>query len=63
MKTCGHGALPPFHAAYTFAKSIDNASGAGGGAGISGVVNTGAVNDSGPILGNQNSFVTQRRST
>ncbi len=41
-------------AAYTFAKSIDNASGSGGGAGISGVVNTGAVNDSGPILGNQN---------
>jgi hypothetical protein len=43
-----------FLAAYTFAKSIDNASGSGGGAGISGVVNTGAVNDSGPILGNQN---------
>jgi hypothetical protein len=42
-----------FLAAYTFARSIDNASGAGGGAGISGVVNTGAVNDSGPILGNQ----------
>jgi outer membrane receptor protein involved in Fe transport len=41
-------------AAYTFAKSIDNASGLGGGAGISGVVNTGAVNDSGSILGNQN---------
>jgi hypothetical protein len=43
-----------FLAAYTYAKSIDNASGQGGGAGISGVVNTGAVNDSGPILGNQN---------
>jgi hypothetical protein len=43
-----------FLAAYTFAKSIDNASGTGGGAGIVGVVNTGAVNDSGPILGNQN---------
>jgi len=43
-----------FLAAYTFAKSIDNASGMGGGSGISGVVNTGAVNDSGPILGNQN---------
>ena len=43
-----------FLAAYTFAKSIDNASGMGGGAGISGVVNTGAVNDSSPILGNQN---------
>ncbi len=41
-------------AAYTFAKSIDNASGTGGGAGITGVVNTGAVNDSSSILGNQN---------
>jgi Carboxypeptidase regulatory-like domain/TonB dependent receptor len=41
-------------AAYTFAKSIDNASGLGGGAGITGVVNTGAVNDSSLILGNQN---------
>ena len=41
-------------AAYTFAKSIDNASGMGGGAGITGVVNTGAVNDSSSILGNQN---------
>jgi len=43
-----------FLASYTYAKSIDNASGMGGGAGISGVVNTGAVNDSGPIVGNQN---------
>src|SRR5712692_1250517 len=43
-----------FLAAYTFAKSIDNASGSGGGAGITGVVNTGAVNDSSSILGNQN---------
>ena len=43
-----------FLAAYTYAKSIDNGSGLGGGAGISGVVNTGAVNDSSPILGNQN---------
>jgi hypothetical protein len=41
-------------AAYTFAKSIDNASGTGGGAGITGLVNTGAVNDSSSILGNQN---------
>jgi len=41
-------------AAYTFAKSIDNASGFGGGAGITGLVNTGAVNDSSSILGNQN---------
>lgn len=43
-----------FQSAYTFAKSIDNASGAGGGAGLSGVVNTGAVNDSSLILGDQN---------
>jgi hypothetical protein len=43
-----------FLAAYTYAKSLDDASGMGGGAGISGVVNTGAVNDSGPVLGNQN---------
>jgi hypothetical protein len=43
-----------FLAAYTFAKSIDNASGSGGGAGITGLVNTGAVNDSSLILGNQN---------
>ena len=43
-----------FLAAYTYAKSLDNASGIGGGAGISGVVNTGAVNDSSPILGDQN---------
>jgi len=43
-----------FLAAYTFATSIDNASGSGGGAGIVGIVNTGAVNDSSLILGNQN---------
>jgi hypothetical protein len=42
-----------FLAAYTFAKSIDNASGSGGGAGIVGIVNTGALNDSSLILGNQ----------
>ncbi len=42
-----------FLAAYTFAKSIDNASGSGGGAGIVGVVNTGAVNDTSLVLGNQ----------
>src|SRR5258708_17233132 len=35
-------------------KSIENGWGAGGGAGITGVVNTGAVNDSSSILGNQN---------
>jgi len=42
-----------FLAAYTLARSIDNASGSGGGAGIVGVVNTGAVNDTSLILGNQ----------
>jgi hypothetical protein len=42
-----------FLASYTYAKSIDNGSGQGGGAGISGVVNPGAVNDTGAILGNQ----------
>lgn len=42
-----------FLAAYTWAKSIDNASGSGGGAGISGVVNTGAVGDTSAMLGNQ----------
>ncbi len=47
-------------AAYTFAKSIDNASGLGGGAGITGVVNTGAVNDSSSILGNQNNPIANR---
>jgi len=47
-------------AAYTFAKSIDNASGMGGGAGITGLVNTGAVNDSGSILGNQNNANANR---
>ena len=43
-----------FLAAYTYAKSLDTASGMGGGAGISGVVNTGSLNDASPILGNQN---------
>lgn len=38
---------------YTFAKSLDDASGTGGGAGISGVVNPGAVGDSSSVLGNQ----------
>jgi hypothetical protein len=42
-----------FLTAYTYAKSIDNASGLGGGAGISGVVNAGALNDSSSILGDQ----------
>jgi len=43
-----------FLAAYTYAKSMDNASGLGGGAGISGVVNTGALSDWSSILGDQN---------
>ncbi len=38
---------------YTFAKSLDNASGSGGGAGIVGVVNPGTVADTSTILGNQ----------
>ncbi|HWY68358.1 MAG TPA: TonB-dependent receptor [Terriglobales bacterium] len=38
---------------YTWAKSIDDASGTGGGAGISGIVNTGAVGDSSNVLGDQ----------
>jgi hypothetical protein len=42
-----------FLASYTFAKSIDNASGQGGGAGIGGVVNPGGVGETSPILGNQ----------
>ena len=42
-----------FLAAYTWAKSIDNASGQGGGAGIGGVLNLGAVGDTGLTLGNQ----------
>jgi len=40
-------------ASYTYAKSIDNASGTGGGAGIVGVVNPGAVADTSVILGDQ----------
>ena len=38
---------------YTYAKSLDNASGSGGGAGIVGVVNPGTVADTSTILGNQ----------
>ncbi len=44
-----------FLASYTYAKSIDNASGQGGGAGFGGVVNPGAVGETGLILGNQRS--------
>ena len=42
-----------FLAAYTYAKSIDNASGSGGGAGTVGIVNPGAVGDTSIVLGNQ----------
>jgi hypothetical protein len=44
-----------FLASYTLAKSIDNASGQGGGAGIGGVVNPGGVGETSAILGNQHS--------
>jgi hypothetical protein len=40
-------------ASYTYAKSIDNASGTGGGAGVVGVVNPGSVADTSMILGDQ----------
>ncbi len=40
-------------ASYTFAKSIDDSSGTGGGAGSVGIVNPGSVGDTGTILGNQ----------
>ncbi|HXM47766.1 MAG TPA: carboxypeptidase regulatory-like domain-containing protein [Pyrinomonadaceae bacterium] len=42
-----------FLASYTRAKSIDNASGQGGGAGITGVVNPGGVGETSAILGDQ----------
>ena len=42
-----------FLAAYTYAKSIDNGSGQGGGAGVTGLVNPGGAGDTGAILGNQ----------
>jgi hypothetical protein len=38
---------------YTYAKSVDDSSGAGGGAGVSGLVNPAQVGDSSGILGNQ----------
>src|SRR5215470_4737373 len=40
-------------ASYTYARSIDNASGQGGGAGTSGVLNPGSVNDFSSVVGNQ----------
>ena len=42
-----------FLVSYTYAKSIDNASGQGGGSGISGVVNPGGVGETSAVLGNQ----------
>jgi hypothetical protein len=42
-----------FLAAYTYARSIDNGSGQGGGAGVTGLVNPGGAGDTGGILGNQ----------
>lgn len=42
-----------FLASYTWAKSIDNASGLGGGAGIGGVINPGGVGETVGVLGNQ----------
>ena len=42
-----------FLASYTWSKSIDNASGQGGGAGFGGVVNPGAVGETIGILGDQ----------
>jgi len=42
-----------FLAAYTWAKSIDNASGQGGGGGLGGVIDPGAVGETSAILGNQ----------
>ncbi len=42
-----------FLTSYAWAKSIDNASGQGGGAGNTGLVNTGAVGETGGILGDQ----------
>jgi hypothetical protein len=42
-----------FLGSYTFGKSIDNGSGAGGGAGTNGTVNPLAPADTGTILGNQ----------
>ena len=42
-----------FQVSYTFAKSIDNASTAGGGAGTSGLLDMGVNLDTGVIIGNQ----------
>jgi hypothetical protein len=42
-----------FLASYTWAKSIDNASGQGGGSGIGGVINPGGVGETIGVIGNQ----------
>ena len=42
-----------FEAAYTFSKSIDDASGAGGGSGSEGLIDRSSAFDTGVILGNQ----------
>lgn len=49
-----------FLASYTLAKSIDNASGQGGGAGIGGVLNPGAVGETSVILGDQHNNRSNR---
>jgi hypothetical protein len=51
VRSMSHGLR--FQAAYTFSKSIDNASGAGGGAGINGVIDTSSAWDTAGIWGNQ----------
>jgi len=40
-------------ASYTFAKSIDNASGQGGGSGTNGLINSGAALETSAIVGDQ----------
>jgi len=50
-RNMSHG--PQFQAAYTFSKSIDNASGPGGGAGSDGSIDTSSGYDTAGILGNQ----------
>ncbi|HEY8187063.1 MAG TPA: TonB-dependent receptor [Pyrinomonadaceae bacterium] len=42
-----------FLGSYTFARSLDNASGTGGGAGLVGLVNPGGIGDTSIVLGNQ----------
>lgn len=51
MHPLSHGVQ--FLVAYTWAKSIDNASGQGGGSGVGSVLNLGTTGDTGPVAGNQ----------